>query len=69
MAHGLKGRASAVGAVRLAEVSHRLCEAARAAELERGAPLQAELERSLASTRWSWLANADGGARRASAVT
>lgn len=50
LAHRLKGSSAAVGALKLAEGAHRLCEAARADGMKEGAELQAGLERSLEST-------------------
>lgn len=50
-AHDLTGSSAAVGALRLADVSRRLSEAARTGRLDEGAALPAELERSLESTR------------------
>lgn len=51
LAHGLKGSSASVGAQQLAEVSDRLCQAARGDRLEGGEALQAELERTFEVTR------------------
>jgi CheY-like chemotaxis protein/HPt (histidine-containing phosphotransfer) domain-containing protein len=51
LAHALKGNSDAVGAFRLAEVSQRLYGAARSERMDAAAEIQADLERSFASTR------------------
>ncbi len=51
VAHGLKGSSATMGAMRLADVSDRICEASRAGRLDSEAGLQAELRRSFDLTR------------------
>jgi two-component system sensor histidine kinase/response regulator len=51
LAHGLKGSSAAVGAMRLANASDRLCETGRADQLGDGGVLQEGLERDWESTR------------------
>jgi CheY-like chemotaxis protein/HPt (histidine-containing phosphotransfer) domain-containing protein len=51
LAHALKGDSDAVGAFHLAEVSQRLYGAAQSERMDAAADIQADLERSFASTR------------------
>jgi HPt (histidine-containing phosphotransfer) domain-containing protein len=50
IAHGLNGSSATVGAVRLAEIASRLCDAARTGRLSDAAQLHLELQHSLDAT-------------------